>query len=85
MPPEVEAQSLNHGTSREVTATFHLMTSPDTSLYPTIIPKVCRRAATELKAYTLRSLLIFSLALPQNLLGELEEPLVSKPLLQSKP
>ena len=67
MLPEVEAQSLNHGTSREVAATLHLMTSPDTSLYPIIIPKVCRRATTELKAYTLHSLLIFSLVLSQNL------------------
>ena len=67
MLPEVEAQSLNHGTSREVAATFHLMTSPDTSLYPTIVPKVCRRATTELKAYALRSLLICLLALSQNL------------------
>lgn len=63
----LEARSLNHGTSREVAATFHLMTSPDTSLYPTIVPKVCRRATTELKAYALRSLLICLLALSQNL------------------
>ena len=60
--------------SHHLVKLFYILTSADTSLHVTAIPKAYRRATTELKIWstndqTLHSLLIFLLAVWQSLCG----------------